>query len=170
MLFDLLLYASSSLKLTLYLLTYWIVSVTVYLYFYLLIFDIRRIFDVLQSSSSAPTPFFIKTGKVSASKCSYYILIPMKHSLLLTAKVTTMIILCYLYKSYIYNISLFCKQIFKRNINDCNEIFYVWTSYPQNVLNLLLFFTNFTQFLCSDNVFTVAVVAVQRFYVGSSGC
>ena len=46
---DLLLYASSSL--------YWIVLATVYLHFYLLNFDIRRIFDILRSSSSAPTPF-----------------------------------------------------------------------------------------------------------------
>ena len=43
-------------------------SVTIYLHFYLLIFDIQRIFDVLRSSSSVPTPFFIKTGKVLSLK------------------------------------------------------------------------------------------------------
>ena len=58
--FDLLLYASSSLKLTKHLLRYWIDLATVYLHFYLLNFDIRRIFNVLRSSSSTPTPFLQK--------------------------------------------------------------------------------------------------------------
>ena len=60
--FELLLYASSSLKLTKHLLRYWIDLATVYLHFYHLNFDIRRIFNVLGSSSSTPTPFFTKTS------------------------------------------------------------------------------------------------------------
>ena len=153
MIFDLLLYAPSSLKLTQYLLTYWLVLANVYLHFYLLNFDIRHIFDVLRSSPSAPTPFFCKN---QYSKCSYYVLI-----------------LCYLYKSYIYARSLFCKQIFKRNINDCNEFFL----FQLPTLKMFLicsyysyFFINFSQFLYSENVFTETVKAVQRFHISTSGC
>ena len=66
--FHLLLCASFSLKLTQllnliqYLLTYRIVFVKPYLHFYLLKFDILRIFDILPSSVSAPTLFY-KTSK-----------------------------------------------------------------------------------------------------------
>ena len=83
MIFDLLLCASSSLKLTQYLMTYWRVLATVYLRIYLFNFDIRRIFNVLRSSSSAPTPFFIKTSTQNV----LIVLIFMKHSSLLTEKV-----------------------------------------------------------------------------------
>ena len=67
----------------------------------------------------------------------------------------------------IYARSLFCKQIFKRNINDCNELFYVWTYSPPNLLS---FFPNSTQFLCSDNAFSMAITAIQHSYISTSGC
>ena len=98
-----------------------------------------------------PYVFFIKTSKVLSTKMFllclnfYEIFFPVNGENKFWS-------LCYLYKSYIYARSLFCKQILKRNIDDCNKIFYVCTSNPQNVLNLLSFFTNFSQFLCSDTV------------------
>ena len=76
MMFHQLLYASFSLKLSQHLLTYWIAFGQ--LHFYLLIFDILRMFDTLQSSP-------IKPVKFSVSKCSYF---PSKHSCLLTATMT----------------------------------------------------------------------------------
>ena len=57
MIFHLLLYASFSVKLTWYLLTYWIFFSTVYLHFYLLIVDILRIFNILRGPSNAPAFF-----------------------------------------------------------------------------------------------------------------
>ena len=75
--------------------------------------------------AQCPYAFFIKT---STQNVLYYVLIFMKHSFLLTAKITFDVDNCYLYKLYIYARSLFCKQIFKRIINDCNEIFYLQPS------------------------------------------
>ena len=71
-----------------YLLTYWIVFAILYLHFYLLFFDILQIFDILRSSYSAPKLFSKKSVNFSASKCFYYVLLCMKQSYLLTAKIT----------------------------------------------------------------------------------
>ena len=98
-----------------------------------------------------PYVFFIKTSKVLSTKM--FLLCLNFHEIFFPVNGENKFwSLCYLYKSYIYARSLFCKQILKRNIDDCNKIFYVCTSNPQNVLNLLSFFTNFSQFLCSDTV------------------
>ena len=98
-----------------------------------------------------------------------YVLLSMKHFYQLTSKINhksslTLIILCNLYMSCKSSGNLrmldatfgvwlwpllnrgsmsghfFCKQIFKRNINNCQIVmFCVWTSHPQNVLNFTLF-------------------------------
>ena len=83
-----------SLYLTQCLLTYWMAFLTVYLHSYLLIVDILWSLTFIQYLFA----FFIKTSKIlmrfnvlflrfSVSKCSY-VLFPMKHSVLLTSKIT----------------------------------------------------------------------------------
>ena len=67
------------------LLTYWVVLATVYLHFYHLNFDYSTYFQCSTEFVQYPYAFFIKT---ITQKCSYYVLIFVKHSFLLTVKVT----------------------------------------------------------------------------------
>ena len=73
-------------------------------------------------------------------------------------------------KWYVYARSHFCKQVYKRNINDMQCNFLCLNFPPSKFFNLLLFFTNFSLFvlakfaLIKKCIISLAVTAVHSFF------